>query len=97
MRAFLRHLRAEPPRPVSYRAANYVPLKPWQVRGRTFTRRGGRGVDAVEVAEFLDRVAHDLAQVYAALGSSQRETERIKDALRCWQSRRAREDLVARR
>ncbi|MFG3642098.1 DivIVA domain-containing protein [Micromonospora sp. NPDC047762] len=97
MRAFLRHLRAEPPQPAPYRAANYVPLKPWQVRGRRFTRRGRRGVDAVEVAEFLDRVAHDLADVYAALGSSRRETERIKDALRCWQSRRAREDLAARR
>ncbi|MFI6780702.1 DivIVA domain-containing protein [Micromonospora sp. NPDC050276] len=96
MRAFLRHLRAEPPRPASYRAANYVPLKPWQVRERRFTRRGRRGVDAAEVAEFLGQVADDLAEVYAALGSSRRETERIKDALRCWQSERTREDLAAR-
>lgn len=97
VRAFLRHFRAEPPRPACYRAANYVPLRPWQVRDRSFTRRGRGGVDAVEVAEFLDRVAHDLAEVYAALGSSRRETEQIKDALRCWQSQRAREDLAARR
>ncbi|MEU1585335.1 DivIVA domain-containing protein [Micromonospora sp. NPDC005710] len=97
MRTFLRHLRAEPPRPAFYRAGSYVPLKPWQVRERTFTRRGRRGVDAVEVAEFLNRVADDLAEVYAALGSSRRDTERIKDALRCWQSRHAREDLAARR
>ncbi|MFF0466278.1 DivIVA domain-containing protein [Micromonospora zamorensis] len=97
MRAFLRYLRAEPPQPGSYRAANYVPLRPWQVRERRFTRRGRRGVDAVEVAEFLDRVAHDLSDVYAALGSSRRETQRIKDALKSWQSQRAREDLAARR
>ncbi|MEU1396963.1 DivIVA domain-containing protein [Micromonospora zamorensis] len=97
MRAFLRYLRAEPPRPVAYRAANYVPLRPWQVRERRFTRRGRCGVDAVEVAEFLDRVADDLAEAYAALGSSRRETQRIKDALKSWQSQRAREDLAARR
>lgn len=80
-----------------YRAANYVPLRPWQVRERQFTRRGRRGVDAVEVAEFLDRVADDLAEVYAALGSSQRETQRIKEALKEWQSQRAREVQAARR
>ncbi|MFF5171343.1 DivIVA domain-containing protein [Micromonospora sp. NPDC000089] len=98
MRAFIRWWRrVEPPKPSAYRAANYVPLKPWQVRERRFTPRGRRGVDAVEVVEFLDRVAADLAQVYAALGSSRRETERIKDALRTWQSQRARADLAARR
>jgi hypothetical protein len=97
VRASLRHLRAEPPRPASYRAANYVPLKPWQERERRFTRRSRRGVDAVEVAEFLDHITHDLAEVCAALGSSRRETERIKDALESCQSERAREDLAARR
>ena len=54
-------------------------------------------MDALEVAEFLGQVADDLAEAYAALGSSRRETERIKDALKRWQSQRAREDLAARR
>ncbi|MEV4709897.1 DivIVA domain-containing protein [Micromonospora sp. NPDC049374] len=97
MRAFLRHCRGEPAQPAAYRAGNYVPLRPWQVRERRFTRRGRRGVDAVEVAEFLDRVADDLAAVYAALGSSQHETQRIKDALKSWQSKLAREAQAVRR
>ena len=41
-------------------------------------------------AEFLDRVASDLAAVYDALAQSRRETDRIKDALRRWQSEQTR-------
>ena len=40
--------------------------------------------------EFLDRVAGDLATVYDALAQSRRETDRIKNALRRWQSEQAR-------
>lgn len=39
---------------------------------------------------FLDRVAGDMASVYAALAASRRETAVIKDALRRWQSDQAR-------
>ncbi|MGW1056485.1 DivIVA domain-containing protein [Micromonospora rubida] len=65
---------------------SYLPLRPWQVRSRTFTPRR-RGADPAEVAEFLDRVAADLAAAYAALARSREEVARIKAALREWQSR----------
>ncbi|RGC69896.1 hypothetical protein C5N14_05665 [Micromonospora sp. MW-13] len=97
MRAFPRHPRpVGSPRSSAYRVADHVPLKPWQVRERRFTRRGRRGVDAVEVAAFLDRVADDLAEVYAALDSSRREIERIREVLRAWQLQRAGADRAAR-
>lgn len=78
--------------PTCYRSAAYHPLRPWQVRGRRFrsTPLGRRGLDPQEVWEFLDRVAADLAAVYDALTSSRRETDRVKDALRRWQSEQAR-------
>ena len=63
-------------------------LRPWQVRGRTFTTRR-RGLDPVEVAAFLDRVAADLAAAQAEVVRGREETARIKDALREWQSRQA--------
>jgi cell division septum initiation protein DivIVA len=49
-----------------------------------------RGLDPQEVGEFLDGVAGDLTVVYDALAQSRRETDRIKDALRRWQSEQAR-------
>ena len=78
-------------RPRSYRSAVYAPLLPWQVRERRFrpTRFGRRGLDPEDVQEFLDRVADDLATIYAELGTSRQETSRIKDALRRWQSEQA--------
>ncbi|MFI7573936.1 DivIVA domain-containing protein [Micromonospora sp. NPDC049497] len=78
--------------PTCYRSAAYHPLRPWQVRERRFraTSLGHRGLDPGEVREFLDRVAGDLAVVYDALAQSRRETERVKDALRRWQSEQAR-------
>jgi DivIVA domain-containing protein len=63
-------------------------LCPWQVRGRQFTITR-RGLDPEDVNSFLDRVATDLASVYAELASSQEESVRIKNALREWQSRQA--------
>ncbi|WP_320067261.1 DivIVA domain-containing protein [Micromonospora sp. RTGN7] len=75
--------------PVSaYRSWSCLPLRPWQVRSRTFTLRR-RGADPVEVAEFLDRVAADLAAAYAASARSREEVAWIKTALREWQSRQA--------
>ncbi|OKI67884.1 DivIVA domain-containing protein [Micromonospora sp. CB01531] len=72
----------------AYRSASYLPLRPWQVRSRTFATRR-RGLDPVEVAAFLDRVAGDLAAAQAEVVRSRAETARIKDALREWQSRQA--------
>lgn len=70
------------------RSASYLPLRPWQVRGRQFTTCR-RGLDPGEVAAFLDRVAGDLAAAQAELTRSREETSRVKDALREWQSRQA--------
>ncbi|MDG4763121.1 DivIVA domain-containing protein [Solwaraspora sp. WMMD406] len=73
-------------RPTAYR-----PIRPWQVRGRRFptaTRRGG-GLDPGEVAAFLERVAHDLGILYAELDRTYEQNDRIKDALRRWQSSQA--------
>lgn len=73
------------------RAVGRVPMRPWQVRNRrfAFTRRWQRGVDPAEVHHFLDRVADDLATVYADLRRMEEQNIRIKDALRRWQSREA--------
>ncbi|MET8318483.1 DivIVA domain-containing protein [Micromonospora sp. NPDC005189] len=75
----------------TYRSAAYTSLLPWQVRERRFspTGLGRRGLNAAEVYAFLDRVAVDMAAVYAALAESRRETARIKDALRRWQTDQA--------
>ncbi|MEU8262255.1 DivIVA domain-containing protein [Micromonospora sp. NPDC048999] len=80
-----------------YRSATYHPLRPWQVRERRFrpARFGRRGLDPDEVTEFLDRVAGDLAAVYDALARSRREHERIRDALRSWQSEQSEARLAA--
>ncbi|MGW3604956.1 DivIVA domain-containing protein [Micromonospora sp. NPDC005161] len=51
---------------------------------------GRRGLEPDDVYAFLDRVAGDLAAVYAALAASWRETAVIKDVLRRWQSDHAR-------
>lgn len=76
------------PDPMIYRSASCLPLRPWQVRGRRFgTVR--RGLDPAEVDAFLERVADDLAELYAQIGRSRDETIRIKRALRDWQSRQA--------
>ncbi|MGI5214637.1 DivIVA domain-containing protein [Plantactinospora sp. CA-290183] len=67
----------------------YRPLRPSQVRCWRFRRVGfgRRGVDPVEVADFLERVAADLARAYTDVASVREQNARIKDALRRWQSR----------
>ncbi|MFC0005152.1 DivIVA domain-containing protein [Micromonospora siamensis] len=72
----------------AYRSTTYLPLRPWQIRTRTFSARR-HGLDPVEVATFLDRVAGDLAAAYAEVARSREEAARIKAALRDWQSRQA--------
>lgn len=95
MRVFFRRVRRRRRTvsgPAWYRSASYLPLRPWQVRERRFrpTGLGRRGLDPQEVGEFLDRVAGDLAAAYNQVARSRQETDRIKDALRRWQSEQAR-------
>ncbi|NES28138.1 DivIVA domain-containing protein [Micromonospora terminaliae] len=72
----------------TYRSGAYTSLLPWQVRERRFKPVGfrRRGLDPDDVYAFLDRVAGDMANVYAALAASRRDTAALKDALRRWQS-----------
>ncbi|MFV2098483.1 MULTISPECIES: DivIVA domain-containing protein [unclassified Micromonospora] len=76
-------------RPTAYR-----PIRPWQIRAHRFPtiprRGGGRGLDPGEVAAFLERIAHDLGIVYAELDRTYEQNDRIKDALRRWQTSQAR-------
>ncbi|MFV2009885.1 MULTISPECIES: DivIVA domain-containing protein [unclassified Micromonospora] len=76
-------------RPTAYR-----PIRPWQIRAHRFPtiprRGGGRGLDPGEVAAFLERIGHDLGIVYAELDRTYEQNDRIKDALRRWQTSQAR-------
>ncbi|MGV9213930.1 DivIVA domain-containing protein [Micromonospora sp. RB23] len=65
------------------RSGAYTSLLPWQVRERRFAPAGfgRRGLDPDDVYAFLDRVAVDMAAVYAALAESRRETARITGEL----------------
>ncbi|WP_030490681.1 DivIVA domain-containing protein [Micromonospora chokoriensis] len=76
----------------THRSAAYTRLLPWQVRERRFSPVGfgRRGLNPDDVYAFLDRVAVDMAAVYAALAESRRETARIKAGLRRWQTDQAR-------
>ncbi|MEW2442724.1 DivIVA domain-containing protein [Micromonospora marina] len=97
MRVFFRRReRAERLWPVggsTYRSASYRPLCPAQVRQRQFGW-SRRGFDPIEVRQFLDRVAGDLAAAHDALANSRRDHERIRDALRRWQSEQFRTRLA---
>ncbi|XXG10364.1 DivIVA domain-containing protein [Micromonospora sp. SH-82] len=64
--------------------AEHRPLRREQVQQRQFTLVR-RGLDPIEVAWFLDRVARDLDRLHAELGSVREENLRIKRALRDWQ------------
>ncbi|WP_326552239.1 DivIVA domain-containing protein [Micromonospora sp. NBC_01813] len=80
--------RARNQRPGAYR-----PIRPWQIRAHHFPtlprRARGRGLDPADVAAFLDRVAHDLGILYAELDRTIEQNDRIKDALRRWQTTQA--------
>ncbi|MEU0546744.1 DivIVA domain-containing protein [Micromonospora sp. NPDC005979] len=80
-----RNQRPDPPRGgATYRSGAYTSLLPWQVRERRFPPAGlgRRGLNPDNVYAFLDRVAVDMAAVYAALAESRLETARIKAGLR---------------
>ncbi|MEU7750476.1 DivIVA domain-containing protein [Micromonospora sp. NPDC049171] len=76
---------------MTHRSTAYTGLLPWQVRERRFapTGLGRRGLNPDDVYAFLDRVAVDMAAVYAALAESRRETARIKAGLRRGQADQA--------
>lgn len=62
-----------------------LPLRPGQIRDRCFPVRR-RGLDPVEIRNFLHRVADELTRAQTALLAVQEENVRIKSALREWQS-----------
>ncbi|MEG3632460.1 DivIVA domain-containing protein [Micromonospora palythoicola] len=64
-------------------------LTPHEVRTRTFDRRR-RGVDPDQVREFQAMVADELADLHRQFRTVAQENERLKRALRDWQSMHAR-------
>lgn len=72
----------------AHQPTTQVRLRPWQVRQRRFATTW-RGLHPAQVAAFLDRVANDLASLYKELAWVYEENQRIKDALRAWQSSQA--------
>ncbi|MFI7520187.1 DivIVA domain-containing protein [Micromonospora globbae] len=65
-------------------------LTPHEVRTREFAACR-RGVDPVEVREFQARVADELAALNETVRLLAEENDRIKRALRDWQTMHARE------
>ncbi|MFD0783213.1 DivIVA domain-containing protein [Micromonospora azadirachtae] len=65
-------------------------LTPHEVRTREFAR-GRSGVDPAEVREFQARVADELAVLNETVRLLSDENDRIKRALRDWQTMHARE------
>jgi DivIVA domain-containing protein len=65
-------------------------LTPYEVRTREFAPQR-RGVDPDQVREFLTDVADELAALYRQLSLLDQENERLKRALRDWQTMHARQ------
>ncbi|MEV6813507.1 DivIVA domain-containing protein [Micromonospora sp. NPDC051296] len=64
-------------------------LTPHELRTRTFAPRR-RGVDPDQVREFQTTVADELADLHQQIRTLAQENERLKRALRDWQSMHAR-------
>ncbi|WP_204034437.1 DivIVA domain-containing protein [Micromonospora qiuiae] len=64
-------------------------LLPQQVRAVTFATVRPRGLDPVEVYDYLNRVADELERLRRELTTANTEVERMRRALRRWQSRQA--------
>ncbi|WP_375371990.1 hypothetical protein [Salinispora sp. H7-4] len=79
------HTSAPPPGAarLSYRRLRL--RRPGEVRDRYFSVRR-RGLDPVEIRDFLHRVADKLTTAQTALVAVREENVRIKNALREWQS-----------
>lgn len=65
-------------------------LTPHEVRTRTFDPRR-RGVDPDQVREFQAQVADELTDLHRQVRLLSEENERLKRALRDWQTMHARE------
>ncbi|WP_225851952.1 DivIVA domain-containing protein [Micromonospora sp. NBC_01740] len=65
-------------------------MTPHEVRTREFAARR-RGVDQVEVREFQARIADELAMLNETVRLLTQENDRIRRALRDWQTMHARE------
>ncbi|GGM21387.1 hypothetical protein GCM10011608_02560 [Micromonospora sonchi] len=61
-------------------------LHPHHVRAATFDRRW-RGIDPAQVYDYLGRVADEMDRLHRELTTANTEAERIRQALRQWQSR----------
>ncbi|MEV2240798.1 DivIVA domain-containing protein [Micromonospora sp. NPDC049891] len=61
-------------------------LQSHHVRAAEFDRRW-RGLDPAQVYDYLDRVADELTRLHRELTTANTESERIRQALRQWQSR----------
>ncbi|BCJ58330.1 DivIVA domain-containing protein [Micromonospora endophytica] len=64
-------------------------LRPRNVRAVVFDTRW-RGLDPAQVHGYLDLVADELDRLQRELVTAHTEAERIRQALRQWQSRQAR-------
>ncbi|WP_018790369.1 DivIVA domain-containing protein [Salinispora arenicola] len=61
-------------------------LRPYQIRSVAFdTRR--RGLDPTQVHDYLSRVADEIDRLHRDLTTANTEAERVRQALRQWQSR----------
>ncbi|RKN40694.1 cell division protein DivIVA [Micromonospora endolithica] len=65
-------------------------MTPHEVRTRTFAARR-RGVDPLQVREFQARVADELTDLHQRFRLLSRENDRLRRALRDWQTMHARE------
>ncbi|PWR12074.1 cell division protein DivIVA [Micromonospora acroterricola] len=61
-------------------------LHPHDVRAAAFDTRW-RGLDPDQVNDYLNRVADELERLHRKLTTTNTEAERIRQALRQWQSR----------
>jgi cell division septum initiation protein DivIVA len=66
-------------------------LSPEKIRGRSFTRAplGRRGISEDEVSQFCVRVAEEISQWEMENATLRTENDRLKGALRQWQSEQA--------
>ncbi|MBQ1027484.1 DivIVA domain-containing protein [Micromonospora sp. C95] len=63
-------------------------LQAHHIRAVEFDRRW-RGLDPAQVHAYLDRVADEIDRLHRELTTANTEAERIRQALRQWQSRNA--------
>jgi DivIVA domain-containing protein len=75
------------PTPTSHRTRRITPA---QIRTRRFRTRRWGGLDPDEVHAYLEAVAQELATLSRELIITVQENDRIKHALRDWQTRYSR-------